>query len=101
MAGPFTLEQIETLVAQLPPRDQLRLVAHIGEQLSVSLAPTQRTPEEVDALMAELDAIAESIPGEFDAVQDIQANRDAQTDSWLQVPPHRSKESAMPQKGFA
>jgi len=88
MDGPITLEQVQNLVAQLPPRDQLRLVARIGEQLSASMkppstslrAPARTSEEEADALIAELDAIAESIPGEFDSVEDIRKNRDEQTD---------------------
>lgn len=34
MNGTITLEQAELLIAQLPPREQLRLVAGISERLS-------------------------------------------------------------------
>ena len=37
MADTVTLELVEAMVSQLPPRDQLKLVAHIGEQLSSPL----------------------------------------------------------------
>jgi hypothetical protein len=84
MADTITLEQVEELAAQLPPIDQLKLVAHICEQLSVVLPATSNGEElaqrereaQVDALLAELDAIAESIEGEFDSAQDLRQIRE-------------------------
>ncbi|HEV8714880.1 MAG TPA: hypothetical protein VGX03_18875 [Candidatus Binatia bacterium] len=42
MSGQVTLEQVEQQAAQLPPHEQLKLVAHISERLSraVQTAPT-------------------------------------------------------------
>ena len=37
MTEPVTLEQVETLVVRLPPKDQLKLLAHISERLSDTL----------------------------------------------------------------
>jgi hypothetical protein len=75
-----TLKQVEAQVAQLPPQEQLKLVAYIAGQLStISLvAPTSEIKKktrrarlaEVDAWLAECDAVAESIEGEFDFAED-------------------------------
>ncbi|MCS6860663.1 MAG: hypothetical protein NZT92_10135 [Abditibacteriales bacterium] len=45
MADTITLARVEELAAQLPPTEQLELVAHICEQLSVLLPamPLQET----------------------------------------------------------
>ncbi len=42
MSGQVTLEQVEQQAAQLPPHEQLKLVAHISERLSraAQTAPT-------------------------------------------------------------
>ncbi len=46
MNGTITLEQAELLIAQLSPREQLRLVAGISERLSkLDLVTTQATLE--------------------------------------------------------
>jgi len=85
MSNPVTLEQAEQLATQLPPPEQLKLVAYISEQLSGLLkttlshdAESTRRKREMmaDALLAELDAIAESIEGEFDAADDIRQIRE-------------------------
>ena len=75
------------MASQLPPRDQLKLVAHIGEQLSAGLSTTRaregaderaRHEREVtaEAVLAELDSVAESIEGEFDSAEDLRQIRE-------------------------
>ena len=85
MPDRITLEQLEQQVAQLPPHEQLKLVTYISEQLSglmqtvlPSDAEQARREREMraDALLAELDAIAESIEGEFDSAVDIRQIRE-------------------------
>lgn len=85
MANTVTFEQVGQLAVQLPPPEQLKLVAFISEQLSGLLrtnslpSPTaaQRAREVMaDALLADLDAIAESIDGEFDSAEDIRQIRE-------------------------
>ncbi len=86
MSNTVTLEQIEQLVVQLPPPERLKLVARICEQLSA--APMAESDEEearrerlaqVDAWLAECDAVAESIEGEFDSTKDIRQIREERT----------------------
>ena len=85
MTNTVTFEQVGQLAVQLPPPEQLKLVAYISEQLSGLLrtnllsSPTgaQRAREVMaDALLADLDAIAESIEGEFDSAEDIRQIRE-------------------------
>lgn len=82
MSNRVTLEQVEQLAVKLPPSEQLKLVAHISEQLSVT--PTVESDEkearqkrlaQVDAWLAECDAVAESIDGKFDSAEDIRQIR--------------------------
>jgi hypothetical protein len=85
MSERVTLEQVEQLAMQLPPAEQLKLMAHISERLSrletmVSPSDAGRMKREreatADALIQELDAIAESIEGEFDSAEDIRQIRE-------------------------
>ncbi|MBI4639748.1 MAG: hypothetical protein HY731_03590 [Candidatus Tectomicrobia bacterium] len=83
MLDRVTLEQMEKLVAQLPPLERLKLVAHICEQLSVTQiaeSDKEKTRRErlvqVDAWLAECDTVAESIEGEFDSAEDIRQIRE-------------------------
>jgi len=82
----MTLEQVRQQVAQLPPQEQLQLVAQISGQLSALPFPGvlgERSEERArrerermaEALLAELDAIAESIEGEFDSAEDLRQIR--------------------------
>ena len=87
MTESITLEQIETLVVQLPLHDQLRLLAHISERLSTTFptAPeAKRSPQETvpddrlqlaKMLCDEVDEVLEDTHGEFDAVEDMQRIR--------------------------
>ena len=45
MIEPVTLEQVETLVIRLPPKDQLKLLAHISERLSDTLLTAEPATE--------------------------------------------------------
>ncbi len=87
MATPMTLEQVEALVAQLSPREQQQLVAHIRESLSamaLSAAPgpamtaeaAQQRVAQAEAWLAKLDTVAESIAGEFDSAEDLREIRE-------------------------
>jgi len=87
MPESVTLEQVETLVVQLPPQDQLRLLAHISERLSSTLptapeAKSSHTETVQDdrlqlakMLCDEVDDVIDDIHGEFDAAEDIQRMR--------------------------
>ena len=85
MSNRMTFEQVEQLAVQLPPPEQLKLVAHISEQLSgfMPVIPLKRAQREreamADALLAELDAIADSIEGAFDSAEDIRQIREERT----------------------
>lgn len=81
-----TIDQVEQLATQLPAAQQLELLARISTQLSNSVfaAPVADTEAErqaraarADALMRELDAIADSIEirGECDAAEDLRQIR--------------------------
>jgi len=89
MADMVNLEQAEKLVAQLPPQEQLKLVARICEQLSV--APPAALPEEnaegrvrqerlaeLDAWLAECEKVAVLWEGEFDSAVDLRRIRDGE-----------------------
>jgi hypothetical protein len=84
-ANTVTFEQVEQLALQLPPPEQLKLVAYLSEQLSGLLKviqpldtklAQQKREAMADALLAELDTIAESIEGQFDAAEDIRQIRE-------------------------
>ena len=85
MPDQVTLEQVEQLAIQLPPAEQLRLLAHISERLTQSAVAVEASGADqvremraaiADALLQELDAIAESIEGEFDSAEDIRQIRE-------------------------
>jgi hypothetical protein len=88
MPESVTLEQVETLVVQLPPQDQLRLLAHISERLSSTLPTTpeaKSSPQDtvqddrlqlVKMLCDEVDDVIDDAQGEFDAAEDIQRTRE-------------------------
>ncbi len=80
-----TLDQVEQSAMQLPPTEQLKLMAHISDRLSrlgitALTADTEQVQRErearADALLQELDTIAESIEGEFDSAEDIREIRE-------------------------
>jgi len=86
MANMVNLEQAERLVAQLPSQEQLKLVARICEQLSVTLpvAFSEESAEEwarqkrlakLDAWLTECEQVAELWEGEFDSAADLRRIR--------------------------
>lgn len=86
MSDGVTLEQVEQLVVQLPPTARLKLAAYICEQLS-AMPPVDSDEEtaqreqlaQVDAWLAECDAVAASIEGEFDSAEDLRQIREERT----------------------
>jgi hypothetical protein len=87
MTETVTLAQVEALAAQLPPTERLQLVAHVCEQLSVTLpaitmTPQATTPQEhgqttkLTQWLTECDAVAELWIGEFDAADDLRRMRE-------------------------
>ena len=85
MSTKETIDQVEQLAMQLPPTEQLKLMAHISDKLSrlgITVPPAdaeqvQREREAMaDALLQELDTIAESIEGKFDSAEDIRQIRE-------------------------
>lgn len=85
MANNVTLEQIEQLAVQLPPPEQLKLVARISDRLSQLLPAAQETDMErqrrdyaarVKAFLAACDEVAEQIEGEFDSAEDLRQIRE-------------------------
>jgi hypothetical protein len=81
----MTLELVEAMAAQLPPQEQLKLVAHISERLG-SLdwlrpemdddAVQRERDARAEAILALCDAAAERFVGESDAAEDIRRMRD-------------------------
>lgn len=85
MSTKETLDQLEQSVMQLPPNDQLKLMARMSDNLTrLELTAPPAAPEQVqrerearaDALLQELDTISESIEGEFDSAEDIREIRE-------------------------
>ena len=83
MSGTMTLEQLEQQVAQLPPHEQLKLVAHIGERLSaLTLLETdeERRRREyvarVEAFLKMCDEMTAETVGEVDSAEDIRQIRE-------------------------
>ncbi|MGH9837513.1 MAG: hypothetical protein ACREEM_01875 [Blastocatellia bacterium] len=85
MTAAMTLEQVEGLAAQLPPQEQLKLLARISERLSDLTPLGQASDDEAvqreraaraEAILALCDAAAERFPGQSDAAEDIRLIRD-------------------------
>lgn len=85
MSNRVTLEQVEQLAAKLPPSEQLKLVAHISEQLSAKPlaaatgvdgeAMRRQREKEAGELLALCDAAAEMWGGEYDAAEEVRQMR--------------------------
>lgn len=80
MASP-TFNEVERLVSQLPPPEQLKLAAQIYEKHSNGNKQPPRPVDanrlaEIHAWLAECDAVAESIEGKFDSAEDIRQSRE-------------------------
>jgi hypothetical protein len=80
MNSSVTLEQVESLAAQLSPRDRLKLVARVCDRLSAAAAATgsDAAAAKMDyaAWAKECDEVAQLWEGEFDAVADLRRIRD-------------------------
>ncbi len=86
MSDGITLEQVEQLAVQLPPREGLKLVAHLSEWFVTPFAtPTKESGAEraqrerlaqVDSWIAQCDQVAERWEGEFDSAADLRRIRD-------------------------
>lgn len=88
MSMSLTFEQLEQQVTQLPPQQQLRLLARLSEKLSAftfHFAPATENEEKrvqqerlskFDAWMAECDRVAELWKGPFDSAADLRRLRD-------------------------
>ena len=97
MSNRMALEQLDQQIAQLPLHDQLKLVAHISERLSIEVQamPTavdeesrrQQREREADELLALCDAAAEMWEGEFDSAEEIRQMRQGRDD---QIWPNKS-----------
>lgn len=84
MSSP-TFSEVERLVSQLPPPDQLKLAAQIYEKHSQEKRGENKPVDakrlaEIDAWLAECDAVAESIEGHFDSARDIRQIREERAD---------------------
>jgi hypothetical protein len=86
MASPVTLEELAQQTAQLPPHEQLKLVALISGRLSLAAQAMpvaagdeeslrQQREREADELLALCDTAAELWKGEFDAAEEIRQMR--------------------------
>jgi hypothetical protein len=84
----MTLEQVKELVTQLPPQEQLRLVADISERLSQLPPIAQEADEErqrreyaarVEAFLKQCDENAAECIGEVDSAEDIRQIREERT----------------------
>jgi hypothetical protein len=93
MTTQVTLEELEEQVNLLSPQDQLKLVAYISERLSampltVQVLKSDEAQAEqarlakIDALLADLDKVAELWEGEFDSAADLRRIRDEDEASW-------------------
>ena len=88
MADTVTLQQVEELAANLPPGDQLRLVARVTERLTDSVAlpgtPSKKEVErlrkerarEAAAILRECDRAATAFTRETDCVETIRRLRE-------------------------
>ncbi|MGH7456486.1 MAG: hypothetical protein ACRENG_34375 [bacterium] len=87
MSISLTFEELEQQVTQLPPQQQLRLLARISEKLSafkLNLVPAKENEEnrmqqeratKFEAWLAECDRVAELWEGTFDSAADLRRLR--------------------------
>lgn len=89
MPDKVALEQVEQLVVQLPPHEQLKLVVSIGERLSALTLPGAEEERQRQVYAARLEAFlktceemaAETIEA-VDSAEDIRQIREERT-AWL------------------
>ncbi len=73
-----SLEEVERVVSQLPPAERLKLVAHVCEQLAAAGdggAAEQPGLAQVDAWLAECEALRTRVRGTVDAAEEIRRIR--------------------------
>lgn len=83
MSSP-TFNEVERLVSQLPPPEQLQLAKRIYERHSEADKPQPgearpvdaKRRAEIEAWLAKCDAVAEGIVGRFDSAEDIRQIRE-------------------------
>ena len=81
MANKVTLEQVEQLAAQLPPKEQLKLFSRLSEQLMeaisqpVTISKKERV-REAAAILRECDRAAAAFTRKTDSVETIRQMRD-------------------------
>ncbi len=85
MSNQVTLEQLEEQAIRLPLHEQLKLIAHLSERLSLvaEVAPVvgsaeslrQQREREADEILVLCDAAAELWQGEFDSAKEIRQLR--------------------------
>lgn len=83
MSGGITLNEVEALVWQLPPQEQLKLLAHVAERLSEENVSENSSKRATDDSVADglawlraCDAIAGQTPGTFDSAKDLREIRE-------------------------
>jgi hypothetical protein len=87
MHGQMTLEELEQQVIQLPWHEQLKLISHISEQLSIApldisketlakSALREQREKEANEILALCDSAAEMWEGKFDSAEDIRQMRE-------------------------
>jgi len=85
MSAGVTLEQVEQLAVQLPPRERRKLVAHLSEWfVTPFITPAKESGAEraqwerlaqVDAWIAQCNQVAELWEGEFDSAAHLRRIR--------------------------
>lgn len=83
MSNKVALEQVEQLVVQLPPHEQLKLVVSIGERLSVLTLPGAEEERQrrvyaarLEAFLKMCDEMAAETVGAVDSAEDIRQIRE-------------------------
>jgi hypothetical protein len=86
MSSKVALEQVEQLVVQLPPHEQLKLVVSIGERLSALALPgaeenrqRQVYAARLEAFLQMCDEMAAETVGAVDSAEDIRQIREERT----------------------
>ena len=94
MAEMLALEHVEALAMQLPPQEQLKLVAHVSAWLSrLPPLPQEADDEQLqheriartEAILALCDAAAGRFEGKSNVVEDIHRLRDDRIEQICQI----------------
>jgi hypothetical protein len=76
LSGGVTLEQVEALLEQLPPRDQLALVARIGTRLSASIPAQAGAPAQAERSQQQRQELLDQLLKECEDIDDDSQGRD-------------------------